>query len=120
MTASIVPLVQGCGNSDDDSGGTTDIEMNDGLAFDPEMLTIDLGQTVTWRNVGTMVHTATNDIEQAQNPDHAVLPEGAVGWDSGLIRAGESWSHTFDLTGEYTYFCIPHEAAGMVGKVVVT
>lgn len=120
LTAAIVPLPQGCGSSDDDSSEDAEVEMNDQLGFDPDVVTIEAGQSVTWRNAGTMVHTATNDIEQAQNPEHAVLPEGAVGWDSGLIRAGESWSHTFEVAGEYTYFCIPHEAAGMIGKVVVT
>ena len=33
--------------------------------------------------------------------------------------AAESYVHTFETTGTHEYFCVPHEAAGMVGMVVV-
>ena len=66
-----------------------------------------------------MIHTTTNDANKAQNPEHATLPAEATGWDSGLLRADESWTHTFDVAGNYTYYCIPHEAMGMIGHVVV-
>jgi plastocyanin len=33
---------------------------------------------------------------------------------------GDDFTHTFETVGEYAYFCIPHERAGMVGTVVVT
>ncbi len=48
------------------------------------------------------------------------LPAGAEPWDSGTVNGGESWSYTFETPGEYTYFCIPHELAGMVASLTVT
>jgi plastocyanin len=53
------------------------------------------------------------------NKGDAVLPDGAQPWDSGIITGGQTYSHTFDVAGQYSYFCIPHEALGMVGKITV-
>ncbi|WP_394324841.1 plastocyanin/azurin family copper-binding protein [Haloarcula vallismortis] len=38
----------------------------------------------------------------------------------GTMFEGDDFTHTFEVLGEYAYFCIPHERAGMVGTVVVT
>ncbi len=96
------------------------VEMSDELKFDPEQLTINVGDTVTWRTVGVVPHTATCDPSKANNPDeHVQLPAGAEPWDSGTVRKGEEFSHAFEVAGEYTYFCVPHEAAGMVGRLSV-
>jgi plastocyanin len=106
------------------AGGQTHIvEMTDklqGLQFDPDHLTIRVGDTVTWRNVSATSHTSTCDPEKANNPEeHVQLPEGAETWDSGLLNTDEEFSHTFEVPGEYTYFCIPHEAADMVASLTV-
>ncbi len=99
------------------------VEMTDkvqGLQFDPDHLTIRVGDTVTWRNVSDTSHTSTCDPEKATNPEeHVQLPEGAETWDSGLLNRDEEFSHTFEVAGEYTYFCIPHEGAGMVANLTV-
>jgi plastocyanin len=50
----------------------------------------------------------------------AALPPNTKEFDSGLISPGKDYSHTFTVPGTYKYFCIPHEAAGMVGTVVVS
>lgn len=96
------------------------VEMTDELRFVPDQLTVNVGDTVTWRNTGSVAHTATDDRGKAQDAANAVLPEGAEPWDSGNIAAGEEWSYTFQTPGEYTYFCIPHELAGMVARLTVT
>lgn len=117
---SVGSVLQGCGGDDAPAGGRElVVEMNDEMRFVPAALTIRTGQTVVWRNVGTMVHTATCDPSKAQEPEHARLPAGATPWDSDLIRAGQSWSHTFTTAGVYSYFCIPHEAGGMVASLTV-
>jgi plastocyanin len=118
----VTSLLQACGSSADSRQVQDDepvVEMTDEMTFEPDLLTIETGQSVIWRNAGTMVHTTTADPDKAQRLEHVSLPEGAAGWDSGLLRAGESWRHTFEVPGEYTYFCIPHESAGMVGRIVV-
>ena len=116
----LVPFIQACGNSANSEPENPEIEMNDELGFDPKEMTIKVGQTVTWINTGTMVHTSTNDPAKPQKKEHSKLPVGAAPWDSGLLRSKETWSHTFDVAGEYTYFCIPHEAANMIGTIIVS
>lgn len=102
------------------SGTQYTIKMTDQLKFDPAELTIPKGATVTWQNTGQVPHTATDDPSKAANKADASLPAGASPWDSGMMNAGQSWSYTFTVPGEYKYFCIPHEAAGMVGTITVT
>jgi plastocyanin len=87
--------------------------------FDPAQVTVAKGTAVTWQNASTMVHSATDDPSKAVNKSDAALPSGAQPWDSGLLQPGQSWSHTFDVAGTYSYFCVPHETLGMVGKITV-
>ena len=103
------------------SGQTHIVEMTNQLEFVPDDLTIKVGDTVTWVTVvGAVPHTSTCDPEKAINPEeHVQLPEGAETWDSGIVNQDEEFSHTFEVPGGYTYFCIPHEAAGMVASLTV-
>ncbi|EMA50562.1 blue (type 1) copper domain-containing protein [Halococcus thailandensis JCM 13552] len=39
--------------------------------------------------------------------------------NGGLIRSDEQYKHTFEQTGQYGYFCIPHKRSKMVGPVVI-
>lgn len=103
----------------DDADGTT-VEMTQALTFEPAEITIQPGDTVTWTNPSGVVHTVTADPDLANNPDeHVRLPEGAETFHSGDIAAGDAWSYTFTVPGRYTYFCVPHERAGMIGHVDV-
>ena len=119
ILAACAPSGGGAGATSTPGAGGTVVEMTDDLTFEPEELTVKVGDTVTWRNTGTVVHTSTDDPSKAQDPANAVLPEGAEPWDSGDVAGGEEFSHTFETPGEYTYFCIPHEAAGMVARLTV-
>lgn len=128
LVAALVPVLLACGN--DDSEPTTKagapgadgpvVRMTDQLKFAPDKLTVKVGQTVTWRNVGSVAHTVTGDPAKAAKQDNARLPSGAEPWDSGIIEGRQSYSRAFETPGEYTYFCIPHEAAGMVATLTVT
>jgi plastocyanin len=95
-------------------------------AFDPNEIVIQVGETVTWVNDGDEVHTVT-----ARNDS---IPEGGTYFASGgapsesearddpsrgFIEPGESFKFKFEEAGRYEYFCIPHEASGMTGTVVV-
>ncbi len=70
--------------------------------FDPETITIGLGDTVTWANGGTAPegHTVTGS-----------------GFDSGVIEEGGAFSHRFDAAGVFDYVCELHD--DMAGTVVV-
>jgi plastocyanin len=100
--------------------GAVTVEMNDQNKFVPELVTIKKGGTVTWKNVGTMVHNVSTDATMAADKAHAAIPSTAKPFTSPMLNGGQSFAHTFDVAGEYTYFCQPHEALGMVGRVVVT
>ena len=95
------------------------VEMNDQLKFDPETITIKVGDSVTWTTVGAAPHTSTGDPSKAANAANVSLPDGAEPWDSGMVNEGGEFTYTFEVPGEYKYICIPHELAGMLGTVVV-
>ncbi len=86
--------------------------------FDPIGLYVEPGQTVRWV-VDSNVHTTT--AYHPRNDGHSLrIPEGAVPWDSGfLVNPGDRFEVTLTVEGVYDYFCAPHEAAGMVGRLVV-
>lgn len=100
------------------------------VEFRPTTFQVEPGTTVTWLNTNKQGHSVT-----AYEAD---LPEGADyfasgGFDTeetareswgnssgGTMFEGDTFEHTFEVPGEYPYFCIPHERAGMVGTIVVT
>jgi len=98
---------------------TATVNMTDANKFEPASVTIAKGGTVTWKNTSSTQHTSTDDPSKAANKADAALPSGAQPWDSGMVDAGKTFSHTFDVAGTYKYFCIPHESVGMLGTVVV-
>ena len=88
-------------------------------AFEPGTVTIKVGDTVEWRNVGNEVHHATTDPSMAINCGDVGSPAGAEPFDSGFLKPGATFSHTFKVAGTYRYACAVHETSGMIGKIVV-
>ncbi len=86
--------------------------------FDPIGLYVEPGATVRWI-VRENVHTAT--AYHPRNDSHPLrIPEGAVPWDSGfLVHPDDHFDVTLTVPGVYDYYCMPHEAVGMVGRIVV-
>ncbi len=105
-------------------GETVDIDMRgnaDGsrVWFEPIGALVRPGQTVRWtnRDAGNS-HTAT--AYHPGNDAHVMrIPEGAEPWNSDYLLPEESFSVVLQVPGTYDYFCIPHEHAGMVGRIVV-
>lgn len=87
--------------------------------FQPAMLSIKVGETVEWKNVGNSVHHASSDPSTAVNPGEVSNPPGAKPFDSGFLQPGQSYTYTFTVPGTYKYICAPHETSGMLGEVVV-
>jgi plastocyanin len=75
--------------------------------YAPEKITINVSDSVTWINDDTDVHTATSG-----KPGEIFNV-----FDSGFIKAGESWSFVFDDPGVFDYFCTIHP--WMIGHVTV-
>lgn len=88
--------------------------------FEPRGLLVAPGATVRWTNNDPgNAHTATA-YHPAVAPDRPRrIPEAAEPWDSDYLMPGESFEVTLTVPGVYDYFCVPHEQAGMVGRIVV-
>jgi len=76
--------------------------------FIPSTVVITVGGTVTWENTDTAAHTSSSGTP-TDGPDGV--------FDSSLIMAGGSYSHTFDTAGTFDYFCMVHP--WMQGTVIV-
>ena len=91
-------------------------------------LEVTAGTTVTWRNTSQRAHTVTAYEDQIPADadyfasggfeDEAAAREGYSNL-RGRVDSGAEYEHTFEVPGDYTYFCIPHEAAGMASVVRV-
>ena len=103
-------------------GGATNVSMtSEGseFYFDPIGLFVEPGTTVTWTNESG-AHSSTAYQEGNGPAEVTRIPEGAEAWDSGtLSEQGATFEHTFETTGTYDYYCIPHKTLGMVGRIVV-
>ena len=90
------------------------------LSFEPNLIKIKVGQSVEWENVGNEVHHATSDPSLAIKATEVSNPPGVDPFDSGFLRPGETYTHTFTVAGEYQYTCVVHEAKGMLGTIIVS
>jgi plastocyanin len=88
-------------------------------SYEPARLTIRVGETVEWKNVGNSVHHASSDPSTAVNPAEVSNPPGAKPFDSGFLQPGQTFTYTFTVPGTYKYICAPHETSGMLGEVTV-
>jgi plastocyanin len=85
--------------------------------FDPVGLLVEAGTTIRFINQSGQ-HTATAYCEDNGKPRR--IPEGAECWDSGMmVEEGAVFEVTLTEEGVYDYFCLPHEALGMVGRIIV-
>jgi LPXTG-motif cell wall-anchored protein len=83
------------------AAASTGVTISD-FQFAPASVTVNVGDTVTWTNNGPTPHSATSS--------------GGV-WDTGIMDAGQSGSHTFTEAGTFAYICTPHP--NMHGTIVV-
>lgn len=76
------------------------------FCYDPPNVIIFVGGEVLWRNDDLSAHTVTSGM---------VLTGPDGNFDSSLLRSGETFSHMFDKSGKYNYFCMIHPwATGLV------
>lgn len=118
----------GCLAGGSEPSGDYDVGMS-ATRFEPTRIEVAVGETVVWRNTNSRAHTVT--------AYEAGIPDGAEyfasgGYDSeeaardaylssfgGALDTRDEYEYTFEVPGRYDYFCVPHEAGGMVGSVVV-
>lgn len=70
--------------------------------FNPQDLTINVGDTVSWTNKDTAAHTATASDKS---------------FDSGKLDTDQSFSFTFSKAGSFSYVCAFHDR--MTATIVV-
>ena len=80
---------------------------NGNLAFEPNDITIDAGDTV---------HFVNNML-----PPHNIIVESRpdLSRESLMFSPGESQDIQFADAGDYEFFCGPHKGAGMTGVIHV-
>jgi plastocyanin len=80
---------------------TTEVSMAKSYVFEPKVIEVEAGETVTWTNDDNFTHTVQVDGQE----DHKVEQD-------------ESVSITFDTPGTYHYVCTLHRQ-DMDGEVIV-
>lgn len=90
-----------------------------GLVFEPAVVTVKPGDTVHF-DVGQLPpHNVIFDSAKIPNKDADLAASLS---HKALEGAKKSFDVTFPTNapaGDYTYYCLPHRGAGMVGKIVV-
>lgn len=78
------------------------------IYYDPQDISVSIGTTLQWINEDETIHTVTS----------GGVESGPTGiFDSSIIDAGNSFTHTFDSAGMFDYYCIVHP--WMIGSVTV-
>jgi plastocyanin len=87
--------------------------------FDPAGLLVPPGSSIRWvnRDPGN-AHTSTA-FHPANDGHELRIPPAATPWNSDYLLPDQAFTLTLAAPGIYDYFCIPHEMAGMVGRIVV-
>lgn len=85
----------------DAASQTAKVEIKD-MKYEPAVLTVTAGTTVTWVNVDDMPHTVTD--------------RNRVFRSAGL-DTNDSFTYTFNTPGDFDYFCTIHPY--MRAKVIV-
>jgi plastocyanin len=83
------------------------------LVFEPAELTIAPGTTVNF-----VWESDNHNVVPESQPEGADW-QGTEGAPEETYDTGYEYSHTFEMEGEYEYFCQPHKTAGMVGTITV-
>jgi plastocyanin len=100
--AAAAVFAAGCGGSGtSEPVAATEVEMVKSYRFDPKVIEIEAGDTVTWMNEDNFTHTVQIEGQE----DHKV-------------EQGESVEITFDEPGTYDYVCTLH-SQDMDGTVIV-
>ncbi len=133
-------LLAGCGGGTNSSipnqqpvdwvlqaGASGQNEALQALKYYPASITINAGDSLTWKYPAGEPHTVTflgpKTAPPAPNDPTDAAPAGGTSYDgsaytsSGFLLGGQTYTLTFPKAGTYTYYCLIH--GGMSGTVVV-
>lgn len=119
IAAVVLALAMHAATGAKQDGNVVTVRMQ-GKKFIPGQITIKSGDTVEWLNEPNgRKHQVTTDPQQAMDANNVSIPRNAKPFDSGTVKAGDSYRYRFTVPGTYRYTCPPHEMSGMMGTVVV-
>jgi len=100
-------------SSDPQSSVTVSVGANGRTRFDPDSFVLERRGTITWEWA-----SGGHNIVVAAQPDGADW-SGTPGGSSTTYDGGYSYEESFDVAGEYEYYCQPHRSFGMTGSFTV-
>ena len=92
----------GASNASSRNSESANVSIGD-FFFSQTVITVAVGTTVQWSNIGSFSHTATS-LDAL--------------WDSGPLGLNDSFTHTMTVPGSFGYICSIHPS--MQGTVIVT
>ena len=78
-------------------------------------VTISKGESVTWKNNAGFPHNIVFDEDECPSGVNV----DSLSHEDLLNAPGETATSKFDVAGTYSYYCEPHQGAGMTGKIIV-
>lgn len=88
-----------------------------GLAFEPATFSVPAGEKIVFKNNRGFPHNVVFDEDEV--PSGVDVSKISMGEDDYLNAGGEIYAVTLTEKGTYSFYCAPHQGAGMVGKVTV-
>jgi plastocyanin len=96
---------------------TVTVGPNGNYRFDPETITVHVGDTVRWRWDSSGHNVVSGSGGTAD--DKFCSPNNQNCGSAPVSGSGTTYEHTFNNAGTFPYFCSVHQSFGMMGMVVV-
>ncbi|NBH76548.1 plastocyanin, partial [Rodentibacter pneumotropicus] len=87
------------------------------LVFIPQNFEIASGEKIVFKNNAGFPHNVVFDEDEV--PAGVDVAKISMSEEDLLNAKGETYAVTLTAPGTYSFYCSPHQGAGMVGKVTV-
>ncbi|XP_062097190.1 plastocyanin [Humulus lupulus] len=87
------------------------------LVFEPKEFSISSGDKIVFKNNAGFPHNVIFDEDEI--PSGVDASKISMSEEDLLNAPGETYAVTLTEKGSYSFYCSPHQGAGMVGKVTV-
>jgi plastocyanin len=90
---------------------------NGELAFVPNSFSVAAGETIEFKNNAAFPHNVVFDEDEI--PSGVDATKISMSDEDYLNAPGEVYAVKLSEKGTYSFYCAPHQGAGMTGKVTV-
>ncbi|GMI82458.1 plastocyanin 1 [Hibiscus trionum] len=87
------------------------------LAFVPQEFSVSAGEKIVFKNNAGFPHNVLFDEDEV--PSGVDVSKISMPEEELLNAKGDVYAVTLTEKGSYSFYCSPHQGAGMVGKVTV-